>query len=86
MLGHYPIFRDYKITKNKIFSFRDQLYVDSIFDIQSSQIDFYHGNIFKGLFLGNFINTSSLVIRKEVASSVGEFNTSLKTQELILFY
>lgn len=81
MKKQYPIFKNYKMTMDKIFLFRDHLRAESLFDNQINKIDVYHGNIFKSLFLGNFIKTSSIVIRKEAIGDVGKFNPSLRTQE-----
>lgn len=43
--------------------------------------DFYYGNIFSSLFSGNFINTSSITVRKSAIDRAGRFNAGLRTQE-----
>jgi len=63
----YAIFKYRKLNKTDLFQ-----YVDNGICI---------GDIFKSLFLGNFINTCSLIIRSESVKSCGFFNTELITQE-----
>jgi glycosyltransferase involved in cell wall biosynthesis len=41
----------------------------------------YHGRIDATLFLGNFINTCSVMVRRDVARQIGGFDRSLRTQE-----
>jgi len=41
----------------------------------------YEGNILARLFRGNFVNTSSILLRREIADSVGLFDETLSTEE-----
>lgn len=41
----------------------------------------YHGRIEAMLFMGNFINTCSVLVRRDVAVEAGDFDRSLRTQE-----
>jgi len=63
----YAIFKYKKLNKTDLFQ-----HVDN---------GICTGDIFKSLFLGNFINTCSLVIRSESVKKCGFFNTKLITQE-----
>ena len=44
-------------------------------------INAYHGHILRWLFRGNFINTCSVLLRREVFERIGEFDQSLQTEE-----
>jgi glycosyltransferase involved in cell wall biosynthesis len=51
-------------------------------DLFNNLIDgVYTGDLFPMLFLGNFINTCSLLVRKSAVDRCGYFDTSLSTQE-----
>lgn len=78
---HYPIFKRYKLAMEKIFSYHEQLSVHSGLTKQNSEFDVYYGNIFKALFRGNFIKTSSFVVRKKDMLRIGGFNKNFHTQE-----
>lgn len=73
----YSIFREHGETIEALFASR--VPIDSGAPA-SGRMDFFYGNIFKSLFKGNFINTSSIVLRKAALKGVG-FNTSQRTQE-----
>jgi len=65
--------QDYAIFKVENESLR------GLFDKEIDGI--YYGNLFPSLFLGNFINTSSILVRREVLLRAGYFDTTLVTQE-----
>ena len=41
----------------------------------------FHGRAFPALYLGNFLNTSSVVLRRRAIARAGEFTATLRTQE-----
>lgn len=41
----------------------------------------YSGFVLQSLFLGNFINTSSVILRREVVERIGDFDRTLDTEE-----
>jgi len=49
--------------------------------VAAAPVIVHHGQIGPTLFLGNFINTCSIMMRHEVARQVGDFDRSLRTQE-----
>jgi glycosyltransferase involved in cell wall biosynthesis len=69
----YEIFKKYKSKLSDIF----------IYKIKEKhlRLTFYYGNIFNSLFLGNFINTSSLILKRDLFDRYDIFNETLKTQE-----
>lgn len=77
----YPVFNTYKVKIDDIFSSTDNSYTNTSSARQGKRMDIYYGNIFKFLFLGNFIKTSSIVVRKQASEQIGKFNPNLKTQE-----
>jgi glycosyltransferase involved in cell wall biosynthesis len=69
--SEYGVFAAYALEWNSIFS--SVRYQDAI--------PIYEGDIFRALFLGNFIKTSSVVIRRSAALSVAGFSPTRTTQE-----
>jgi len=63
-------------TVAEIFAHREELV-----DARSEQRQFYHGEVFDQLFLGNFILPSTMVFRKQFAEEVGQFVPELRTQQ-----
>jgi glycosyltransferase involved in cell wall biosynthesis len=45
------------------------------------QATVYHGRIARRLFTGNFVNTCSVLLRREVVEQAGEFDLTLDTEE-----
>ena len=75
---NYPIFSTYNLTWEDLFSRKIQLCIETD---PNSIIDAYSGNIFQSLFLGNYISTDSLVLKRSILSKSCLFNPERKTQE-----
>jgi glycosyltransferase involved in cell wall biosynthesis len=75
----YPIFADYK------YKIRDILHNQSniAFNInnESHRFDIFWGNADKHLLMGNFINTSSVILKKNSINNSMMFNENLLSQE-----
>ena len=48
---------------------------------EGASIDVFHGDVFRALFLGNFVNTSSLLARRQALLDAGGFTVGRRTQE-----
>lgn len=72
----YPVFSRNNWGVSDIFDRRDLIGIRP-----DGQVTSYSGNIFGSLFLGNFILTSTLVIRRSVFAEVGHFKEQLWTNE-----
>jgi glycosyltransferase involved in cell wall biosynthesis len=73
---NYQVFDVYNLGWGDIFTKNVEFPVSG-----RDSVQIYNGNIFKALFLGNMINTSSLVLRKTAIRKFGGFNPARKTQE-----
>ncbi|MCW8934269.1 MAG: glycosyltransferase [Gammaproteobacteria bacterium] len=73
ILSDNGIYQDYAIFKNERKSLED------LFSFHENNI--YTGNIFDSLFLGNFIKTSSFMVRRSAIETTGFFDINLITQE-----
>jgi glycosyltransferase involved in cell wall biosynthesis len=69
----YRLFSAYRLDWPAIFSLRLRL--------PGTSIDGWMGPAFGPLFLGNFINTSSVLLRRRACDRVGRFSEALRTQE-----
>jgi len=73
----YPAFRTYGLTFDRIFPdvrVRGGASVDDACRI-------YRGDAMEALFLGNMINTSSVLVRRALFTDAGAFDEALRTQE-----
>lgn len=77
----YRVFSAYALDWERIFANRLQVPAPGGSAPSGTMIDVHYGNAFAALFLGNFINTSSIVLRRRAIESVGQFTTQRRTQE-----
>ena len=70
--GKYRVFRSYGLDWPDIFPARLEL---------ADGACVYHGRPLPSLFLGNFVNTSSVLLRRRAVERAGEFSATLRTQE-----
>ena len=49
--------------------------------VPDTTVDLWVGRVFGALFLGNFINTSSVLMRRRVCDQIGFFSPRMQTQE-----
>lgn len=71
----FNIFKEYKYGINDMF---DNISVVNMF---GTNIKYYWGNIYKYLFLGNFILPSSVLFRRNMLDFVGYFNEEYRVAE-----
>lgn len=71
----FNIFREYRIKKHDIFDCHVSFLHSNV------KYEFYWGNIYKYLFLGNFILPSSVIIKKDSLENVGLFDEKYKVAE-----
>lgn len=71
----FNYFKEYTYSFDDIF---DKKEMSSIKDIS---MQFYYGNIYKYLFLGNFILPSSVIFRRKSVQEVGYFNEFYRVAE-----
>lgn len=76
----YPVFKQFNLDWPEIFQSKTS-FCNCIIENRKTNYDIYYGDIFRSLFLGNFINTCSVVLRKRVIQECGYFNPERKTQE-----
>jgi GT2 family glycosyltransferase len=69
----YRLFAAYRLDWPAIFPSRLRL--------PGTQVDARLGPVFGSLFLGNFVNTSSVLLRRRAWERVGSFSERLRTQE-----
>ena len=69
----YRLFAAYRLDWPAIFPSRLRL--------PGTQVDARMGPVFGPLFLGNFVNTSSVLLRRRACERVGPFSERLRTQE-----
>ncbi len=80
----YPVFNSYGLDWVDIFSKREELSTDSAIaarDLGDRPIRAYWGSAFSSLYLGNFINTSSVLLRRDVLANIDGFTPTRLTQE-----
>jgi glycosyltransferase involved in cell wall biosynthesis len=76
---NYHIFNYYKYTWERIFPDHETVTFEN--DLDGTAFSVFYGDIFKSLYIGNFINTSSIVLKHEVLKTVGYFTPERRTQE-----
>lgn len=76
----YNIFREYKINIENIFDY------NSTFNCCDNKNYFYWGNIYKYLFLGNFILPSSILLKRNSLSKTGLFDERYRVAEETEFF
>ena len=76
----FNIFKEYKYEIGDIFKNH------STFQYKNNNIEYYWGNIYKYLFLGNFILPSSVVFKKSSLKRVGMLNEAYKVAEETEFF
>jgi hypothetical protein len=81
--SHYRLFGRYELTIRSIYADakRRELRSRDGSQAQSETVGGYVGDVFSALFLGNFWNTSSVVLRREILEAAGGFVTERRTQE-----
>ena len=75
--SYFSMFDDYNLDFNDIFSFKKNI----IFEKERKKINIFYGDIYEKLLFGNFIPTSTCLIKKEILNKVGLFNEKYKTLE-----
>ncbi len=70
--SYYGVFRRHDLEWSDIFGQMVTTSDDAVM---------YYGNCFKSLFLGNFIKTSTVMIRHDCIQNTGAFDASLTTEE-----
>jgi hypothetical protein len=70
----YRVFRAHRLDWPGMFSASTRLE-------HTSGPTVFHGDCYRALFLGNFVNTSSMLLRREVVSRAGRFAAGRMTQE-----
>lgn len=80
-LEYYKSLKRYKKDVAVIFKERGRMRLND-----HLEVEYFYGNIFDDLFLGNFILTSTFVARKKVADKIGWFKPDIRTQEDYEFY
>jgi glycosyltransferase involved in cell wall biosynthesis len=76
----FNFFKEYKYDMKKVFDSKSSL------KFENDVIEYYYGNIYKYLFLGNFILPSSVLIRKMSLVEVGILNEEYKVAEETEFF
>lgn len=76
----FNIFKEYRCDIRKFFEFNSSMIHCN------SKIDFYWGNIYKHLFLGNFILPSSVIFKKDFLNEVGLLNEKYRVAEETEFF
>ena len=71
----FDFFNNYNYAIDKIYNYK------SIIDIRGQKIEYYWGDIYDYLFLGNFILPSTVVVRKQSLFKAGLFNENIKVAE-----
>jgi glycosyltransferase involved in cell wall biosynthesis len=75
----YHIFNYYKYTWSQIFPNHNELTLEV--NGTNTPLSMYHGNVFNNLYVGNFIKTSTFIIKREVMNTAGYFTPERRTQE-----
>jgi glycosyltransferase involved in cell wall biosynthesis len=70
----YRVFDAYSLDWPDMFPSRD------VFDDRGTRIDLFYGDAFRALLLGNFVNTSSMLLRLEAVKATGRFTVGRRTQ------
>ncbi len=81
LTSHYGIFQREHLRPEFLFSESGVVDIQNQCSSNDGKVLFYYGNIFSYLYLGNFISTPSVILRRDAIDSVGEFATWLRTQE-----
>jgi glycosyltransferase involved in cell wall biosynthesis len=76
---NYHIFNYYKYTWEKILPNRETVVVTK--NGHDTSVSLFHGDVFRSLYIGNFINTSSTILKREVLNTIGYFTPERRTQE-----
>jgi len=76
----FNIFKEYNCKIENIFEYH------SVFELNGKTIRFHWGNIYKHLFLGNFILPSSVLFKKESLNKVGLLNEEFRVAEETEFF
>ena len=71
----FNFFKEYSYSFDDIFDHKETRTVKDI------SVPFYYGNVYKYLFLGNFILPSSVIFRKEALQEVGHLNEFYRVAE-----
>jgi glycosyltransferase involved in cell wall biosynthesis len=78
----YPIFDNYGLDWTDIFAEREEFASYSATAGHDDRLlAAFWGNAFSSLYLGNFINTSSVLLKRDVLADVGGFTPARRTQE-----
>jgi len=75
----YHIFNYYKYTWERIFPNHEKVTLTT--NGNSTPFSVFYGDVFQSLYVGNFIKTSSFIIKREVPGTVGYFTPERRTQE-----
>lgn len=81
---NYPIFERYGLDWGNIFANKERISRDNLVlppETDAKDIRAFWGDVFSFLYLGNFINTSSVVIKRDVLTEIGGFAPQRRTQE-----
>jgi len=76
----FNIFKEFKINLDNIFQNKFQICKNG------QNLKVFWGNIFKTLFLGNFILPSTVILKKKALSNVGYFNEKYRVAEETEFF
>jgi glycosyltransferase involved in cell wall biosynthesis len=76
----FNIFKEYWLNMKNIFDFHSSIIHEDI------KIEFYWGDIYKYLFLGNFILPSSVIFKKDSLSTSGLLNETYRVAEETEFF
>lgn len=76
----FNIFKEFKINLDNIFQNKLQICKNG------QNLKVFWGNIFKTLFLGNFILPSTVILKKKALSNVGYFNEKYRVAEETEFF
>ncbi|MGE3508295.1 MAG: glycosyltransferase family 2 protein [Vicinamibacterales bacterium] len=71
----YRVFADHRLDWPAMFPHSEPVPADS----RSGTL--YYGDAYRALFLGNFVNTSSIVLRRTAIEKAGRFTVGRRTQE-----
>lgn len=77
---NYMVFSRYQLNWETIFQESESLVFDKSDEVRNT-VRVFFGRILTSLFMGNFINTSSLLVSRRHLLSIGGFDSSRKTQE-----
>jgi glycosyltransferase involved in cell wall biosynthesis len=75
----YRVFSAYRLDWPAMFPQRSRL--ETIVDETGGPAVVYHGDVRRALFLGNFVNTSSILLKRDAVDGVGRFTRGRRTQE-----